>query len=72
MPSDPKNKPIRLTRYKLKKLQIEVLERDNFTCQECGTYTEAPPHHKIKLSQGGSDTTENLTTLCMTCHAKEH
>lgn len=68
----PKIKIIRLSRYKLKKLQIEVLKRDNFTCQECGDYTEAPPHHIKFLSQGGSDTAENLITLCVRCHAKKH
>ena len=68
----PKNKPIRLSRYKLKKLQIEVLKRDNFTCQECEEYTEAPPHHIKFLSQGGDDTAENLITLCVRCHAKKH
>lgn len=56
----------------LKKLQIEVLIRDNFTCQHCGCFTEGPPHHKKKLSQGGSDTAENLEAICLECHAKEH
>ncbi len=64
--------PIRLSRYKLKKLQLEVLMRDNWTCQDCGRYTEAPPHHKIFLSQGGSDTKENMETLCVRCHALKH
>lgn len=72
----PKNKPIRLSKYKLKKLQQKVLIRDNFTCQKCGVFTQAPPHHKKKLSQGGSDTMENLETLCgpleNDCHGKEH
>lgn len=70
--SYPKHKPIRLSRYKLKKLQKEVLIRDDFTCQHCGCFTEGPPHHKIKLSQGGSDTAENLEAICLECHAKEH
>ena len=67
-------KPIRLSRYKFKKLQLEVLERDNFTCQnpECGVYTENAPHHVIFLSQGGEDTAENLITLCISCHAAKH
>jgi len=67
-------KPIRLSRYLLKKLQKEVLIRDNFICQnpECGVYTENPPHHIIFLSQGGSDTAENLITLCIKCHAEKH
>ena len=69
-----KEKQIRLSRYMLKKLQKEVLIRDNFICQApgCGVYSESPPHHIIFLSQGGSDTAENLITLCPKCHAKKH
>ena len=67
-----KEKPIRLSRYMLKKLQKEVLIRDNFRCQACNRYTQAPPHHIIFLSQGGSDTAENLETLCLECHALKH
>ncbi len=68
----PKNKQIRLSPYKYKKLQKKVLKRDSFKCQNCGVHTEAPPHHKIFLSHGGSDIIENLVTLCITCHAKAH
>ena len=51
-----------------KDLQKAVLERDNCTCQECGGYTEAPPHHTEKISQGGSDTLDNMVCLCVECH----
>jgi len=68
----PKHVPIRLSRGMFKKLQREVLWRDSFLCQECGSYTEAPPHHIIFLSQGGDDTAENLITLCHKCHAAAH
>ena len=68
----PKTKPIRLKGKAYKDLQIAVLRRDNWQCDECGMYTEAPPHHVIFRSQGGSDTMENLITLCMECHEKEH
>lgn len=68
----PKTKIIRLTGKAYKQLQKAVLERDNFTCRKCGCYTNAPPHHRIKLSQGGSDILDNLETLCLDCHAKEH
>jgi len=64
--------PIRLSPYKYKKLQQEVVIRDNFTCQDCGIYTENPPHHKILKSRGGDDTAENLILLCQKCHAQKH
>lgn len=76
MKSYTKKKIVRLKRggRAYKKLQITVLERDNYTCKECRGYTEAPPHHIIKLSQGGSDTLDNMATLCgpmeNNCHDK--
>ena len=63
---------IRLSKHKYKQLQLAVLERDNFACQHCHRYTEAPPHHIIYRSQGGDDSMENLITLCMYCHRKVH
>ena len=68
----PKQKPIRLKGKAYKDLQVAVLKRDNFACISCGRHTEAPPHHVIFRSQGGSDTMENMVTLCMECHEKEH
>jgi 5-methylcytosine-specific restriction endonuclease McrA len=72
----PKNKPIRLKGMKLYDLYEAVYERDNWTCQgeDCpgGWPLDKAPHHKIKKSQGGSDTMENLATLCIHCHGKAH
>jgi 5-methylcytosine-specific restriction endonuclease McrA len=68
----PKRKPIRLRGKKYKELQLYVLERDKYTCQNCGQYTQAPPHHKILRSQSGDDSEFNLITLCQICHAAEH
>jgi len=74
----PKNKPIRLKGPKLKKLLMEVLERDRYICQwgECESLSYKPPidppHHIVYKSRGGSDTEENLITLCMYCHKKVH
>ena len=57
------------------KLRNKVLERDNFTCQECGfqpTSVEDQSllhcHHLKSFSQGGKTTSNNLTTLCIICH----
>jgi len=72
MPQIPKSNITRLKGEAYKKLQVEVLERDGFTCQECGRWTENPPHHIKFRSQGGDDTVENLITLCNGCHYKKH
>lgn len=66
-----KNKRIKLSKPKMKLLNNEVLERDNWTCQnpECGyTHQLDIPHHIIFKSQGGNDSVENLITLCLHCH----
>jgi len=56
----------------LRKLQQQVLERDEHRCVVCWTWTEAPPHHIIYKSQGGRDVAENLITLCRACHTQLH
>ncbi len=63
-------KPFRLSRggEPYKRLQIAVLERDDYTCQQFIRPTESPPHHIQKLSQGGADVIENMVSLCVTCH----
>ena len=70
----PKNKPIRIKGARLYRLYHDVFNRDNYTCQECGTTAniEKAPHHVIFKSQGGSDTMENLVTLCQKCHGLKH
>ena len=76
MKSNPKpkhkkrKKKGRLSGKAKKDLQIAVLERDNFTCLNCGRYTEASPHHWPKISQGGQDIAEHMYTLCIICHDK--
>ena len=72
----PKNKIIRLKGKKLHDLKVRVWERDEWRCQgeNCpgGTPLDRSPHHIILKSQGGSDTEENLITLCIYCHNKKH
>ncbi len=52
-----------------------VLERDKWTCTECG---ERPPrgeldvHHLIPRAAGGPDSASNCVTLCDGCHAGRH
>jgi 5-methylcytosine-specific restriction endonuclease McrA len=49
-----------------------VLERDGWRCQKCGSPENLQVHHKIKRSQRGNDSLENLVTLCAYCHIAEH
>ncbi len=55
----------------------KVLERDNYTCTECGwpkgfkrKSRELHIHHIISLSKGGDNSLDNLITLCHVCHKK--
>lgn len=68
----PKRKIIRLKGVAYKKLQMAVLERDEFTCQHCRAYTQSAPHHIVYRSAGGADTEKNMITICMECHRKVH
>lgn len=50
-----------------------ILQRDNHTCQRCLTKMAGKKldvHHKIPVRKGGTDTTDNLVTLCKPCHRK--
>ena len=49
-----------------------VLERDEWRCQKCGSLENLQVHHKIKRSQLGNDSLDNLVTLCAYCHMGEH
>jgi RNA-directed DNA polymerase len=49
-------------------LRRQVLQRDGYTCQYCGGTDYLEIHHIKARSQGGTDSPENLTTLCETCH----
>jgi len=52
-----------------------VLDRDNYICQHCKGKTKDKKltvHHIIFRSKGGTDSPENLITLCKTCHDDFH
>jgi hypothetical protein len=53
----------------------EIYERDDHCCQRCGS-EEHPynlqTHHITPKAAGGGDDTENLVTLCETCHERLH
>jgi len=51
-------------------LRSQVLRRDGWRCQSCGTMSNLEVHHKEFRSQSGHDSEENLITLCSECHAQ--
>ncbi|WP_409245933.1 HNH endonuclease [Enterobacter cloacae] len=54
------------------KTSIRILKRDRGLCQEClrrGAITEATSvDHRLPLAHGGSDSDDNLESLCTPCH----
>jgi 5-methylcytosine-specific restriction endonuclease McrA len=54
------------------RLRWKVLKRDNFTCTKCG---RKPPtvrlevDHIYPLSKGGTNTEQNLATICTICNS---
>ena len=51
-------------------LQIrqQVLERDGYTRQLCGSINRLETHHIVPRRKGGLDILENILTLCRKCH----
>ena len=53
-------------------LRQQVLRRDGWQCQSCGTMANLEVHHKQFRSHSGDNSEENLITLCTRCHAGIH
>jgi 5-methylcytosine-specific restriction endonuclease McrA len=52
-----------------------VLSRDKYSCQKCEANkagTKLHVHHVVFRSHGGTNSPDNLVTLCESCHAKIH
>ena len=62
--------------YGYQNLKQYVLKRDHYLCQSCKkktkNNTELHVHHIVFRSNGGTDTKNNLITLCKPCHDKLH
>ena len=57
--------------FKWCNLRLAVFERDNYTCQSCGSKHNLQCHH-ITYKQLGDESLHHLTTLCGTCHTNLH
>ena len=55
-----------------RKMHRQILERDAWRCQMCGRMQRLQVHHLEIRSRCGSDSEENLITLCAECHAQMH
>ena len=66
------SRPGRLHEDGYRALRAQVLARDRWTCQMCGSKQQLDVHHIIPRSRAGADCERNLITLCRTCHAGIH
>ncbi len=67
-----KSRRIRLDSTSYGKLHRQVLERDGWRCQVCGSMQNLQVHHLKFRSQSGGDEEQNLITLCAECHEWMH
>ena len=68
----PKVTPLRLDPVSYDRLRQQILRRDNWRCQSCGTMANLEVHHREFRSHSGNDSDENLITLCSDCHRRIH
>ena len=67
-----KQSRLRLEPTAYAELRKQVLERDRWRCQNCGTAKNLQVHHMSWRSRLGDDCFENLITLCANCHEVLH
>jgi 5-methylcytosine-specific restriction endonuclease McrA len=53
-------------------LRQQVLSRDGWRCQRCGSMSHLEVHHQEFRSHSGDDSEYNLITLCFKCHHEVH
>ncbi len=68
----PKAAPLRRDPLSYERLRQQILRRDGWRCQSCGTMSNLEVHHREFRSHSGADSEENLITLCTACHARVH
>ena len=68
----PRRPRLRLDRCSYETLHGQVLRRDGWRCQFCGSLRDLQVHHMQSRSLLGDDAEENLITLCARCHKQVH
>ena len=48
-------------------LRRQILQRDGYTCRHCNGTSGLAVHHLKARHQGGTNSPENLITLCEVC-----
>ena len=67
-----KTSRLRLDANSYHELHRQVLKRDGWRCQLCGSMQHLQVHHLTFRSHSGADEEQNLITLCAACHEQMH
>lgn len=71
--TDNKSYSEKLKDPRWQKKRLEIMQRDEFACKNCGdTETTLYVHHQIYKSNPWDSPDEDLVTLCESCHEEEH
>ena len=65
-------KRLKLTPEEYAALRRQVLQRDGWRCQVCGSSVELQVHHIRWRSRLGGDQLDILIVLCVNCHREQH
>ena len=68
----PKNLRLKLNPKHYAALHRQILERDSWRCQVCGSMRNLEVHHIQFRSHSASDVEQNLITFCASCHGLRH
>lgn len=56
----------------LERMLPELWERSYGMCEVCGDEPAVHAHHKLRRSQGGGNSLDNLLAVCPSCHRMIH
>ena len=51
--------------------RLKILERDEYTCRQCGSTEHLCVDHILPITRGGDSSDGNLQVLCFSCNAKK-
>jgi 5-methylcytosine-specific restriction endonuclease McrA len=71
-PVRQKEPRLRLDHHKYEVLRNDVLQRDGWRRQNCGSSKNLHVHHLRPRSKLGHDAAHNLITLRIACHGQQH